>query len=307
MKTNAIIRIVCFSLGILILLAIMGSVLMAQRFFFDIKESGLLTVVDQILMVDESDDIRIDGTGSSVDYDAAQIRDINIEWVSGAIIIQPGDTQTIHIEESSVTDSDYQMVAKCSGDELTLKFCHENIANWGIGVNSNTNISKDLMITVPRDWICDTLEIDTASARVEISDLQFNEVNFDGASGKFLLNNCNIMDLDIDTASGDVEFSGILKDLDFDAASAKFDGEFYNVPNHLKLDTMSSDTKITLPEGSGFVVAHDSMSGSFQSDFQFTSSGNHYKCGNGSCQIDINSMSGDVHILKGTPAENCDH
>ena len=313
MKANAIVRIVLFSLAILILLGILGSVMLARTFLIDVRESGVVEVINEVLSVDESGNIRIDGNGRSGEYDAAQIHDLKIEWVAGNIIIQPADTNTVHFEESAVSDSDYQMVVKRSGDKLTLKFCEESIMNWGVGVSINSNLKKDLVVTVPRDWTCDTLEIDTASARVEISDLQLNEVDFDGASGLLVLDNCDIVELDIDTASGDVEFSGVLKDLDFDAASAKFEGDFYQVPNRLDLDAMSGDMTITLPDYCGFEVDHDSMSGSFESDFQFSTNGKLYQCGDGACKITVSSMSGDIKILKGvhhpetSAGQNCDH
>lgn len=309
MKANAIIRIVCFTLVILILLGIMGSVLMARSFFIDVRDSGIIEVVDEVLNVQESGDIRIDGSGYRGESDASQIHDIKIEWVAGAIIVQPGDTNTIQFEESAVSNPKHQMVVKHSGDKLTLKFCEENVMNWGIGAKINPNIAKDLVITVPRNWHCDTLEIDTASARVEISNLQINDVDFDGASGKLTLDNCDIVDLDIDTASGDVEFIGTLKDLDFDAASAKFSGEFYQMPNHLNLDAMSGDMEIILPDYCYFTCELDTMSGNFDTDFAITQNKNGvyiYGNKNDACHIKISAMSSDVSIRKGIsdPAEN---
>jgi len=299
MKRNAIIRIVLFSLAILVLLGIIVSTLLLRSFMIVLNESGIVDVVHNIFDVRESDEIRIDGNGRSGEYDAAQIRDLEIEWVSGAIIIQPGATNTIHFEESSVSSEKYRMVANRSGDKLTLKFCEENTVSWGLGVNIDTDISKDLVITVPSGWDCDTLEIDTASARIEISDLRINEVDFDSASSLCIFDNCTVSELDIDTASGNVEFNGRLDSLDFDAASANFSGKLKNTPNSLKMDSMSGDLDITLPEDCGFTATMDTMSGDFSSDFQTTVFNGKYSYGNGSCRIDVNVMSGDVTIRKG--------
>ena len=186
---------------------------------------------------------------------------------------------------------------KQSGQTLKIQFCEESVKFPSFGIN--VDISKDLVIRVPTEWACDSLEIDTASAEVEICDLQINELDFDGASGLLVLDNCDIVNLDIDTASGDVEFTGILKDLDFDAASARFHGEFLQVPNHLNLDTMSGDLEIILPEYCGFTCELDTMSGDFDSDFEFGTIGETYISGDGACQIHVSAMSGDVDILKG--------
>ena len=80
-----------------------------------------------------------------------------------------------------------------------------------------------MYIYVPRDWMCDSLEIDAASATVEINDLTIRELDFDGASGTCNLENCIITDLDIDAldvvlanASGIVD-NGISQDTELEA------------------------------------------------------------------------------------------
>jgi DUF4097 and DUF4098 domain-containing protein YvlB len=298
MKTNAIVRIVLFSLAIMVLLGILSSVLLFRGFMADMKDSGIMEAVSEVFSHEGTDELRIDGTGYQTEFDATQIRNLEIDWVAGTIIIQRGNTNTIRVEESAVSDGKYQMITRCSGDKLILKFCEENVAIWGFSSNIEENLSKDLIITVPADWVCDNLEIDTASARVEVCDLRIDEVDFDGASGYCFFENCEIEKLDIDTASGDVEFSGSLQKLDFDAASAKFTGTFMNIPRSLDLDAMSGDMYIELPEQCGFEVNHDSMSGVFESDFQFTANGSNYKCGDGACKIAVSSMSGDIKIMK---------
>lgn len=298
MKSSAIIRIILFSIAILVLLGIFVSVMVFRSFMIDLDESGIIDTVQEIFEVRESDEIRIDGNGRSGEYDATQVRDLEIDWVAGTIIIQPGDTDTIRFEESAVSDTKYQMITKRSGDKLVLQFCEESVGSFGFGINYSNDLSKDLVITVPLDWVCDSLEIDTASARVEIRNLQINEVDFDGASGLCIFENCSIAELDIDTASGDVEFSGTLNTLDFDAASANFHGNLQNTPNSLKMDTMSGDLDITLPEDCGFVATLDTMSGDFSSDFQTTISNGKYTYGNGVCKINVKAMSGDVTIRK---------
>ena len=299
MKTNAIVRIVLFSLAILLLLSILGSALMARTFLINIKESGIVDLVHDIFSVGEPGDIRIDGTGSRSEFDASQIRDLKIEWITGAIIIQVGNTDTICVEESSVSDSKYQMVARRSGNRLTLKFCDDDFLGWKSSTKIDTDISKDLVITVPKNWKCDNLEIDTASARVEICDLQIHEVDFDGASGLCVFENCEIEELDIDTASGDVCFSGILNSLDFDAASANCIIDVTNIPRSIEMDGMSGNLELILPPDAGFICNLHTMSGSFESNFNYQIHDRAYVCGSGECKINVNGMSGDVTILKG--------
>ena len=296
MKTNAIVRIVLFSLAILILGSILLGVICFDMYILD----GLIQITDHNT---------VEPVGMiTTDLVSSQVRNIDIEWVAGTITIQEDENVTdIHIEEESTTGSEYQMVCKQSGQTLKIKYC-EDLKGIGL-IGNNHYVSKNLIITVPTGWNCNNLEIDAAATDVTVHDLSINELDFDGASGTFVLENCDLVSLDIDTASGDVEFSGVLKDLDFDAASAKFHGEFYQVPNRLNLDAMSGDLTVILPEYSGFYLELDTMSGSFDSDFDFHTTGAHYECGDSACKIKISAISGDVSILKGitTPAENCNH
>lgn len=286
MRTNAMIRIIIYSLVILILSGILISVL-----FF-----GLYVADGRVYMdhYEATEPLIVVSNGVVSD----DIKNIEIEWVAGSITIQPDDTSTgITICEYAPNDPDYQIVYKQLGQTLKIQFCEESMKFPSFGIN--VDVSKDLIITVPANWSCNKLEIDAAAAEVEIRDLQINEMDFDGASGKLTLDNCNIVNLDIDTASGDVEFKGILKELDFDAASARFFGEFFQIPNHLNLDAMSGDVELVLPEYCGFEMEYDSMSGSFCTDFEYTTDGGIYNCGDGACKIKVSAMSGDVSILKG--------
>lgn len=289
MKANAIVRIVLFSLAILILGSILLGVLCFNMFIVDGKvhpDTGM-------------DSVEHVGAATTESF-SAQIANLDIEWVAGSIIIQTdNDISEIKVEEIAPIESNYQMVCQQYGQTLKVQYCNESQKYSFLGINDNEAVSKELIITVPANWNCNNLEIDAAATEVTVSGQSINKLDFDGASGKFTLENCNIVDLDIDTASGDVEFNGILKSLDFDAASAKFHGEFHQVPNQMDLDAMSGDLTLVLPEYSGFYLELDALSGSFDSDFDFHTMGAHYECGDSACRIKVSALSGDVSILKG--------
>lgn len=296
MRNNAIIRIVLFSLAILILLGIFASVMLGRAFMINVNESGIVDIVQNLFELNEDDTPSPIGQIQRENI-TASIRNIDIEWVVGSITIEKSpDAIDISVQESSPADSKYELVCKQSGQTLKIKFCQDDF-NW-IGFGVNDLVRKDLVITVPENWTCDSLEIDTASAKVEISDLTIQEFDFDGASGECLIKNCDIGELDIDTASGNVSFSGTLDALDFDAASADCTIEVTNIPRSIELDGMSGDLELVLPTDAGFICKLDTMSGSFDSDFTFKVHGDTYVCGSGDCKINVSAMSGDVSILK---------
>lgn len=284
MKTNAIVRIILFSLALLILGSVLLGVIAFGLFSFDFRNS------------ESEHHISSEMTGNSMQFHPGDFCAIDIKWVAGSITVLPGTEDWITVEESHVSDNKYAMHVTQSGDTLSIQFCQESISY--IGINDNEFEAKDLLITVPAGWVCDSLEIDAAAADVEISDLTIREVEFDGASAVCGFHNCQVEKLDVDTVSGDVTFSGALEVLDFDAMSARFNGAFLNVPQGIDLNSMSGNLQISLPEDTGFALSLNTISGDFSSDFPVNTVNNRYECGNARCQINVSTMSGDVDIQK---------
>lgn len=236
--------------------------------------------------------------GEKSSFHASEISEIEIDWVAGEILIQPGTGDQITVQEDNVTDIKYAMTLEHKSDKLKILFYEESLYNF-IGFGSVSDLSKDLTITVPADWFCESLDIECASATVEVNDLTIGEVDFDGASGTCEFENCVIEEIDIDTASGDVRLIGQLDRLDCDAASASVYAVLTNIPSRLDMDMMSGDLDLTLPADAGFALAMDSTTGDFNSDFETTLKNGNYVCGDGRCRINIDALSGDVIIRKG--------
>lgn len=238
----------------------------------------------------------VNQTGSVGSAAPAAIREIKIKWISGSVTVESGDVQEITFLESGNGTDKYEMVWKQSGDELVIQYSKDsNIAGFGLHFGDG---NKDLTVTVPRGWVCDSLELDTASTDLAVRDMIIREMEIDSASGTAKFENCTVSSLDVDTASGDVTFTGSLSELDFEAASASFTGVLENVPDKVKMDSMSGGLTLTLPEDAGFTVSLDAMSSDFSSDFPTVKKNKSYVCGDGHCKIDVDAMSGDVSILK---------
>lgn len=292
MKTNATVRIIIWSLVIVVLLGILlaGLGWHTLRSRREIRWEQTPVETEAAFGALPNDE--------TISFPADTIREIEIVWVSGDIILLPADTEEITISESDVSDRKYSMVWKQTGEKLEILFS-EDRAFSVIGIHSDDYISKDLYIRVPQSWECNSLEVDAAAATLEVRNMTIREVDFDGASGTCDFVNCSIKDLDIDTASGDVTFSGTLGSLDFDAASASFIGEFQNTPDRIDMDSMSGSLDIALPEDCGYSLSIDGMNSSFRSDFQGMESRNGtHIYGDGHCTIQVDGMSCDVTIRK---------
>ncbi len=237
-------------------------------------------------------------TGYGVALDAASIKNIEIEWAAGAILIQPMDITEIRISEQGSSQSENPMVWNVRDAKLSIQYSKDTDHEFGFSLNP-ADKGKNLFIQVPLNWRCSSLEIDAASASLEIKDLTIREMEFDGASGTCIFHNCTVETLDLDTASGDVLFKGSLNQMECDSASANIILELSSIPKSLDLDTASGSLDLTLPEDAGFTVTMDTMSGEFTSDFTTTQRNGSYVAGNGRCRIDMNAMSGNVVIRKG--------
>lgn len=286
MKTNAIIRIVLYSIVILLIVSILGGFLAFDRYSFRQEESSWAAPIIT--------------TGSGVHHeehhiapDTEPVTHIEIEWVAGTVTILPGDTDRIQFSESGKFDNDEAMVYRQDGRKLTIHYQKQDVY---FGIYSVPE--KDLTITVPRDWEGVSISLDTAFADLRMQDISVRELELDSASGGAVFENCTIEELDIDTASGDVNFTGTLDNMEYDAASADLHAVFHNVPRSLDMGTASGDMDITLPDGAGFTAEVDAMSGDFRSDFEYSQRDDRYISGDGSCRINLSAMSGDVHIRK---------
>lgn len=237
-----------------------------------------------------------DVSDQTISVDPRQIREIDIEWAAGNITIEPADVDSIQFSESASDNNKHPMVWKQNNDKLTVRFSENVNFDFGLGITINDVISKDLIILVPMGWECDSLEIDAASATVDIKNLVIHEVDFDGASGTCNFVNCVVDELDLDTASGDIYFTGSLNTLDCDAASASVIAVLDNVPNRIDMDSMSGDLDLTLPSGAGFTVTMDALSSDFVCDFGYSQRNGSYYRGDGKCKITLDALSGDLYL-----------
>ncbi len=287
MKTNAIIRIILYSLIILVLLGILFAGLGFTLYTTDIRTESHTTNVEGPLA---SDGATVTGA-----VDADLVRRIQINWVAGNITIRSDENATdINFTETGNDQERYRMVYALREDKLEINYCEDAITFPSFGFN--VEVSKELTITVPADWTCQELELDVAAANVEVHDLTIQEVDFDGASGTCAFFLCHVKDLNLDTASGNIQFSGQLETLDFDAASASFIGVLTNVPRHMEMDSASGTLDLTLPAEAGFTATVEGLSCDFSSQFPTSKIGNSYLCGDGGCQIQVEGMNCDVII-----------
>lgn len=280
MKRNAIIRMILFAF----LAVVLVGVLIAGIALKNYQMPGVVVrkSVDALAV-------------SKTKFDAKEIDRLKIEWAAGEIVLVPSDEDTIEINEQQL-GSDKAMVLKKDGSTLYVQYCEGAV---GLSFGSNNNLKKNLYVIVPRNWNCKELEIDAASATVQGENLTIQELASSTASGTHTFTNCKVEKLKMETVSGNLDFTGTLDKLDFNGVSAQANLVLSNQPKSIKLESVSGDLNLTLPEGCGFTLDKDTVSGRFSSELETMEKNGKIVHGDGSCEIEVEGISSSVHIRKG--------
>lgn len=237
MKGKAIARIVLFSLIALVLLCVLLAGL------------GLSSFAKPV----SSQIVSVQSTGSEHEFAPGEVSSIFISWASGDIDIQPADQDTVTVSEERSGGS--SMVVRHLGSTLEIE---AGESKWRLGVGKSTQ--KDLSIRVPRDWLCQSLEIKAASADIRVDGLTITSVALNTASGDCAFTDCAVEKMQVNTASGELN--------------------------------------LFLPDNCGFTLDRSSLSGAFQSDFATITENDKIVCGDGTCQITFSSLSGNINICR---------
>lgn len=253
---------------------------------------------------------------------------IYVDWQCGQLKLEVYDGETVKLEEDEVDDDDLKLRSKLVNGELTVKYM-----NSGLKLFSSYP-KKTLTIYVPQKYATAIakLDIDSASAKLEINSIVADEVDISTASGRIELNECTVerldistsssatvlsgsygrididtssgnidikgkaVTLDVDTASGKVNFEGTgLRYITIDAASAKCSFRTDALPESIDVDTASGDVELFAPiADDGFKVECSTASGKATVRYLAGNkvSGKELTVGNGKYKYKLSSASG---------------
>ena len=286
MKSNATIRIIIYSIVIFVLIAVL-TVSIVKHIIN--RNSNTLTLIPA-------------GEGtvtSNFTTSADQVKDLQIEWVSGNITFVQADTDEITVVETGRFRDNEKMVVMQNGSKLIIQYCEERISVNFFSFGLSVNTEKDLTITVPKDWVCNELEVDSASAELELSNMTINELDVNTASGEINANQCTVSEVTLNTVSGNIDFVGTLDTLNCHGVSANCNITVTNAPKSIEMEAVSGDLNLTLPSECGFCASMETVSGDFSSEFAIMTRDDTYIYGDGACNIEMKSVSGNIEINEG--------
>ncbi len=264
-----------------------------------------------------------------------KVSGIDIDWASGSVTVKPHDADTIEIHETlSRNDISDDERVQSWVDGTTLRIAYQKTKSASL--LSINNVKKDLEVLVPASASYRFLDVDAASAEVNIegidtdglavnvasgdtviNDTRAEKADLSSASGSITMKGCTADTLEIDTASGTQNIDCDASELDFSAASGKIFYEtdalvdvihtssasgaqklsFSAAPKKADIHSASGDVEILLPKDAGFSAKIDTASGKVSYDLPMTKEKNRYIAGDGSAEIEVSTASGDVSLL----------
>ena len=273
MKRNAIVRIIIYIVLILVLAGILLS---------GLKHDGFSRVT--------GDSNTITGSGS---IDMSQVENIEIEWVSGSVDVTIAPETESKITFRETNGEEHPMVYEIKGKTLVIHFTEPSI-NLSFG-NFYTP-DKDLIVVIPADWVCQSLDISAVSADVKVLLPEARDVEVENVSGKTELRLESSQSISVENISGEVSFIGQCETFECNSVSGDCNVYLSKDAKEITLESVSGDLTVSLFKQYGFTASIDSTSGNIYSDYSTTVSGGKHTYGDGNVRIEAETVSGDIFI-----------
>lgn len=214
----------------------------------------------------------------NAELDVGSIKEIEVNWKSGDIILNEYDGDKIKIEEKS---------GKELNDNERLKYLSKNgklIVRYDEYINNETNsemLNKELNIYIPK------------TNRHLINEVKLNTIN---SNIKIYTN--NVDGVQVNSINGSINISGKYKTLEVDNASGNVGVNLSNSPKNIGINILNGNLILKIPENKGFLVENDIKNGNFECEFPLTMKGNYAIYKKAKMNIIISIINGDANIDK---------
>lgn len=213
--------------------------------------------------------------GASIDAD--KVDELEIDWMSGDVHVEANDGSTVQFEEKNEKRLKENEKLHYYNDHGTLKIEFKKSERKFFSTGGFKK-EKELIVRIPRKEL-DSISVDTVSADITVSGITAES-------------------LTIDTTSGDTKVDGKFQEIELDTVSGEFLAELLNCPEELKTDSVSGDLTVRIPDNEGFTYKKDSVSGSFNCDFNVNQKEDRGTYKNGDASFSFDTVSGDISIEK---------
>jgi len=270
-------------------------------------------------------------------YNTEKVDGLRIDWVSGEVevVVKSGISEIKITEYCSRSLAENEVLELSAEDGLL----HVNWNSDLIALDFMNGYSKNLKIELPREFAdemtalkvdassaevevtgitADRVSVNTASGSVDLEDIVSGETQINTASGSVGLKKVNCEKLSVNTVSGEIEgkdqqadllkakstsgpieFDGSYQEIEASTISGRIEIESDVCPVSAEFSSVSGSVKLGIPDGIGFEVSYESLSGNFESEFgSGTEKSGRMVYGDGSASFRFSTTSGNISIEK---------
>ena len=209
-------------------------------------------------------------------FAASDVSELNIDWVSGTVTIEAYDGTEVAISETSedaLTDSTTMHYYLESDGTLNIRF-----GIPGMKAQGENLPDKNLLVRVPRTLRLDEVEMNGLGRSIQMDSVRCSTLEMNSVSRQITLNECEIKDIEVNSVSTNVEAT------------------FSKMPEDIELNNVSGNTLLYVPEDAGITLEYNGLVSNFYSELPVARKGKNKVIGNGACEIECNSVSGELAI-----------
>lgn len=208
--------------------------------------------------------------------DPTMVNKISVEWAAGSVNIAYYDGSNITFDDGLDSADSNALFTRTEGTELKIYF------NQNTGNTHNSN-GKDLQIQIPKDMTFPEIDIECASAQINVNGIIADKIELHSISGEINATG-EFASLDVETTSGTAQVTNT-------AALIR----------QIDANTVSGNITVTIPQSiDGFYLEYETVSGEVNTDFNTQSSGSSRRgilnYGNSSTKIEAETVSGDFSL-----------
>lgn len=221
---------------------------------------------------------------------AAELTGVEVLCNSGDVTFGVSQDDNIYIVELSKRELSEDKLARIQSRDGILTIAQGQKNSAGSVLFNYGMLQSDFEIYLPqRAW--NSLRVTTYSCDVELEkNLEAASLHIQTLSGDILCPQLRCGTAELLSTSGDLEVSGEICELQLQTVSGDCDFrgtagrvtvkstngdvtlKLDNVPDGLELNTVSGDTRLTLPDNDGFFLHYKRVSGDVRSDFNLKTS-----------------------------------
>lgn len=221
-------------------------------------------------------------------YNRDSINRIVINWVAGDITIIETDDNELNVTENATTlKDDARIHYYLDGNTLRIEYAKSKYRG------NIDALQKKLEIEIPKNI---SLEMDVVSANINLENGNMTSLSIESVSGDVKISELNVQKAEIESVSGNININKLSTDkLEANTTSGNISIGL-NAINNLEMESVSGNIKLTLLKEIGFILDFETVSGDFETALSCTIKNGEYQYLEGNCQMDVETVSGDLDI-----------